>query len=428
MKLRFEDWIKANKFPASIEEILDDAVICYKNNVSRAALLLSYIAFMNILRNRILLSRRPNLFPDGEWRQLQKNVTKDDSWESAVFDATQQQEKIDNAKKRTKDPVFSINESIRKQISYWKDRRNDCAHFKNNHIDTFHVDAFWAFLESNLSKITIEGGQQSLLDKFAIHFDVKFTPKGKDVTPLIKEIEYSVEDTELNNFWKLLFSVVDNTYDLMPCDELLSLIEKIITNTTDKIQRSLLNFLITEKTLLYDYLSKYPQRIVCLGFDNCQVRSFWKTEILKCDRCLDIYAYMLNANLIPQDEINESHEHIIANIKQYKLQQNSYLILQGSNFNHLFEEYYFKQAEFKYYQTTNNRADLLYGYLLYNDFTVNIVDVLCAEYSKSIYYSEWLLKNLKRLFTEDINKKTMFIDIANVNKIVIPKLLNDIIN
>lgn len=137
---------------------------------------------------------------------------------------------------------------------------------------------------------------------------------------------------------------------------------------------------------------------------------------------------MLNANLIPQDEINESHEHIIANIKQYKLQQNSYLILQGSNFNHLFEEYYFKQAEFKYYQTTNNRADLLYGYLLYNDFTVNIVDVLCAEYSKSIYYSEWLLKNLKRLFTEDINKKTMFIDIANVNKIVIPKLLNDIIN
>lgn len=72
MKLRFEDWIKANKFPASIEEILDDAVICYKNNVSRAALLLSYIAFMNILRNRILLSRRPNLFPDGEWRQLQK--------------------------------------------------------------------------------------------------------------------------------------------------------------------------------------------------------------------------------------------------------------------------------------------------------------------------------------------------------------------
>lgn len=428
MKLKFENWIEANNFSPAITEILVDAVNCYKNNVSRAALLLSYIAFMNILRYRILSSGKPNLFPEGEWTKLQKDVTKDDSWESTIFDATQQREKLDSMKKRIKDPIFSINESIRKQISYWKDRRNDCAHFKDNHIDTFHVDAFWAFLESNISKITIEGGKQSLLNKFAIHFDPKFTPKGKDVTPLIREVEYSIEDEELPDLWEPLFSLLDSCYSLMPTDELLSFIETTATVTTDKIRQSLFKFLLLNKELLYNYISKYPQRIVYLNYDSHQVRNFWKTELLKCDKSLDIYASMLNANLIPQEEINEAHEHLIKNIKKYEVLQNLNLILQRNNFHYLFEEYYFKQTEFQYYSTTNQRADLLYGYLLNNDFTVNSVTVLCDEYSKATYYSEWFLERLKRLFAEHPHKKEIFVNIARTNKISIPKLLNDIIN
>lgn len=427
MKLRFEVWAKENKFSPAITEILVDAVSCYKNNVSRAALLLSYIAFMNILRDRILSSGKPNVFPHGEWEKLQKNITKDDSWESAVFDATQQLEKLDNSKNRIKDPVFCISESIRKQISYWKDRRNDCAHFKDNHIDSFHVDAFWAFLESNLSKITVEGGKQSLLNKFAIHFNPRFTPKDKDVTYLIKEIEYSVEYAELSDFWGLLFSLIDNCYDFMPSDRLISFMDNILAIAIDKIRTSLLDFISNEKGLLHAYLSKYPHRIAYFNYSNQEMRNFWMTELLKCEKCLDIYASMINANLIPQEETQEASVHIVKNIKRYDVTSISNLILQKNNFHNLFEEHYFKQEEFKSYLKTNSRADLLYDYLINNNFTCNTVDILCAEYSKTTHYSEWLLKRLERLFAQNIQKKEEFVNVATTGNINIPILLNEIL-
>jgi hypothetical protein len=33
---------------------------------------------------------------------------------------------------------------------FWRDRRNECAHFKNNPINSSHADAYWLFLRSQL--------------------------------------------------------------------------------------------------------------------------------------------------------------------------------------------------------------------------------------------------------------------------------------
>ncbi len=106
------------------------------------------------------------------------------------------------------------------------------------------------------------------------------------------------------------------------------------------------------------------------------------------------------------------------------MKQSSNDTLIANNFSIAFEKKYFNTVEFKSYLTTNDRADLLYGYLLNNKFNKNIVEVLCLEYNKP-NSSNWLLERLERLFIENNNKKQEFLNIANENSIEIPEKLND---
>lgn len=165
MKLKIENWIDNNGQSENVSVLYRDSIICYKSGAYRASLLFSYLGFMTTLKERMISSNKPNLFPQGEWDLIIKKIQNEDTWESAIFDATQQQGKIDQTTKaRTKDPIFNLNDNLRIQIKYWKDRRNDCAHYKDNIIDTFHVESFWAFIESNLPKITIEGGPTVIIE------------------------------------------------------------------------------------------------------------------------------------------------------------------------------------------------------------------------------------------------------------------------
>ena len=428
MKLKIENWIESSNFSDAVTNIFSESVMCYKNGVYRPALLLSYISFMNILRERILISDGPKLFEKSHWEQIQKEVVKDETWEKAVFDATQQREKIEQAtKSKKRDAVFSISETIREQISYWKNRRNDCAHFKSNHIDAFHVEAFWAFLQSNLPKITIEGGKDSLINKFKKHFDITYTPANADETNIIKEIEHSVNDSDLEDFWKSCFSIIDRSYEFLPSERLLDFIEKTILNSNEKIKESVLSFIEKEKSLYHSFLSKYPNRILLYNYDNSEIRRFWKRELLDCEQPLEIYATLLNSSLIPTSEITEANEYIVERIKRYEVKQSLNAILVVNNFTAIFENRYFKISEFQYYQTTNGRAELFYGYFLINGFNKNIVEILCSEYNKSTYFSEWLLRRLERLFTKNSDKKQEFLNIATENSIEMPEKLKEII-
>jgi hypothetical protein len=107
------------------------------------------------------------------------NIKLEDKWEEEILTA------LNNSS----NPIFNINENIRVQIKYLKDRRNDCAHAKNNIINHHHVEIFWTFLQSNLSKITVERGKLTLLNKFSDQFDTAITSRFESYDYLIDEIE-----------------------------------------------------------------------------------------------------------------------------------------------------------------------------------------------------------------------------------------------
>ena len=242
LKLPIESWIDQQNFSPDIRLLFSDSIKCYKADAFRASLLFSYLGFLTIIKERLLSTKKPPLFEQPYWdNNILKQIQNDDKWEAAVYQATQTEAKVKQGVKE-RDAIFSISTGLRNEISYWKNRRNDCAHFKANEINNFHVESFWSFLRSNLSKITVEGGIASLLAKFALHYDATHTPAGKDVSPLVAEISASVDPLNLATFWDKLETIIDNSHYYG--SETFNLIaEKVFTLNDARLTASLRDFI-----------------------------------------------------------------------------------------------------------------------------------------------------------------------------------------
>ena len=70
MRLHIENWIYKNDFSENVNVLFKDSITCYKAGANRASLLFSYLAFMTILKERIIEGVKPNLFPQGEWDKI----------------------------------------------------------------------------------------------------------------------------------------------------------------------------------------------------------------------------------------------------------------------------------------------------------------------------------------------------------------------
>lgn len=51
-----------------LRDILNDAIRCYRHDIARPALMLSYIAFIQAIRNNLLNSEMPDGFKDKRWQ------------------------------------------------------------------------------------------------------------------------------------------------------------------------------------------------------------------------------------------------------------------------------------------------------------------------------------------------------------------------
>lgn len=424
MKLQIEQWISINDFSENINVLFEDSVICYKSGAKRASLLFSYLAFMTILKERIIGGVKPNIFPQGEWDILIKKLQNEDKWEAGVFDATQQQEKIDQTTKSSiKDPIFNLNDNLRNQIKYWKDRRNDCAHYKDNIIDNYHVESFWAFITSNLSKITIEGGMQTLLNKIRKHFDPTFTPPGKDITPLIREVEFSVEKPKLKFFWETLLKNGDWNYDLsMRKQELIRISLEV---NKDFVNDSLISFVKENEYYLRDFLSKNPDKLLRFNFSPEEVREFWKKHLSSCDNILGLYTTFLRNSLIPQNEIAEANKAVANMLKDYSPSAIEQQLLAGNNFLDAFKSEILDSHSFvgfKSFHWVNDRADLITGVI--KNYPAD-KDILCKliEHYNLEYKSEWLLKRFDNILVNNSELIENYKEIIETENLTLPSEL-----
>jgi len=131
---------------------------------------------MTSLKTRMQAADVPDGFTPAEWNSsFQKPLLRDDLWDKSMFNFTQQ---------KSPKTVFAISEDVRDQIKYWKNRRNDSAHAKDNMIGHEHVESFWSFLQSNLSKLVVNGGKAYLVNQIRVHYDYTLTAIGTDCMSL----------------------------------------------------------------------------------------------------------------------------------------------------------------------------------------------------------------------------------------------------
>lgn len=419
MKLPVETWIQERAYGVNVRKLFHESSICYRNSAYRASLIFSYIGFLTIVKETIIKAQIPTSFTSGEWNIIVNKINDDEIWEKEVFEI------LINTKK----PIFKISDDLKNQIKYWKDRRNDCAHFKYNEIEAQHTESFWSFVKSNIPKITVEGGMESLLNRFEEHFDETKTPLGSDFTHLVKEITNSVLPSEREDFFKEVKKRIDGRAWWLGNSNTFSIYAKILESSDEATIEALINYLKKEE-LDNNFLHFHPNKVIQFGYKDTEIRKMWKERLYETGmNPLVIYSSLLRNGLIPNAQIQEANEEIFSRFNQSQT-RNFYFYPEASDIDTLKANYFFdtikriaiQEKELNDYMWVNSKADLIMASIEYLSLDKEVVNCICEMASKS-KHSQWLVRELNGAFNRIPDLKIKFQSIASKNGISIPSII-----
>jgi len=420
-----KDWLnkKREKFSSDSKRLFDEADLCYSVKANRASLLFSYLGLFTIIKERIISSKKPDSINQGRWDNILKELNDEDKWEKRVFD-----ELVNSST-----PIFNITESIRQQIKYWKDRRNDCAHFKENEINNHHVQIFWNFVKSNLSKITIEGGKLNLLKKIEIHFDETKTPSDADYKYLFEEVETAIEISEGESFFEEFHIIINEALwfeNKKESDIFYNLFNSIENGSLkDKLRK----YIKSKNNFDLGLIRYNPQFIISLNYSPEEIRQIWKVRVNGSNVYKDtkyyIYSALLSNGLIPPKQKKEAMTLFYKNFNQEgfaNLPSNTIVrqILACQElldviYQELFENGAISDMD---YSDINSKADLIELFIEYNHKNEpKVFKELVTIYESTNPW--WLTDNLKSLFKKKPEILDRFKEICSSENIEFPEKL-----
>lgn len=406
MKLKFKEWLDSSKFSKNVDHLFNSGITCYKNEIYTAALHMSYLGFLVALKERLMTANMPANFPLQDWKDIMKDLQDEELWESRILNSIMQKPQ-GSTQKAKKDPVFNVNENLRDQVTFWKNRRNDCVHNKDNEVTNAHVEIFWSFIQSNLPKFTVEGGMESLLNELRRHCDNTYTPINSDISPLVSKIKDSVEKSNLSVFWDKSFEILENLIDY---NNEVNFIHNVFKIGDDVISESIIVFLKTQLPILMAYITEYPQNISKFYSEKHDIRKLWNSYIQKSDKPYRIYTYLLRNEMIPEEELDDSNNRMLK-IDKYNWEKEDNLILEENKFGEaIFKKLFVdkKTTDIKYWEFLNNNRKLCIQYLLYFNVNDESLKIFHREFSKETWYPERLQNELKAIFKNDNKKREIF--------------------
>lgn len=421
MTLDFEKWIKEKSIPKEALDTFLEAILCYKIGAYKASLLFSYLGFQLIIKNRILSSSSPPLFPRNKWNQIQNDLRNDDKWDCAIFDAIQT---------KSNKGIFQITEDLRNQVTYWKNRRNDCAHSKGNIIQASQVETFWFFIKSNLSKFIVVGGKDELMNKIKDHFDISKTPPNQDIGYIINDIPSIVDVPNYEPFLKDLMNLIRTFDDSMTSRNFnkdIIAIEKLISLNSIELTNVISNIIKNNDDLLLAYLREYPHRIVIFSEDKTFIRCIWFDKLFGSTAIKEdfsIYCSILKNNLIPPGQMNETFEHIIRNKLLYNgPSDEDYIFLKNTNFFYKFKEIAFIENMIAQFEWSKNNVN----FIIYFLYKFEIDDIIAKSIHSTFNVENYPFKLAEKLalfLSNNEYKKNQLISILEKNGLEKPEKLN----
>lgn len=300
-----------------LRDILNDAIRCYRNGIARPALMLSYIAFIQAVRDNLLKSDMPKGFNEPRWKACMSKLRQENAWDEQV---------ISCIKCRDNPPYFELTDSLRDDVCYWRNRRNDCAHYKDSEITLSHVAAFWVFIMDNYNKFTPIGSLMQSVNDYKRHYNVSITPKGTSTEVIFKRLCLAIKtEDDLLLFLKETDSCMEYEEQAQLLHDLLMDERhkaKVISLLTDKLKRVKM------------YLAlKAADVSVILGNNPEMTRKFWYEDFMLFASSANVYVEMLRAKMIPQGEIKESLNMFL----KHEYKRNAFYLDNPEDFNVLKE-------------------------------------------------------------------------------------------
>lgn len=370
MKNRIKQWLDEQDISEEAMSIFEESLICYNSQAWRSALLMSYVGFLTIVRDRILSASMPSGFPESAWAQRGRDLRNPEKWDAIAFSCTQQKNPA---------PIFIVSDDLRHQVEFWKNRRNDCAHSKPNLITAGHVESFYSFLVSNTSKFVVNGSRSSLLDQIENHFNPDKTPVNTPVDSLIIKLNTSVETSEFYDFINDLFEYFDNnksTYESLTgaiSNNKVKFIEGIYQLGNSDAKSATLNNLISSPELAVAVLRKNNQFSNEFSGHAQFVRTIWRSHLFRNGmNDFGVLSSLINNGLIPLEQMNEVFEKIFeVDIQPSVLEQRT---IESHGF-HDFVRSKINNGTFRNFSEANNARKHIITYL----DSIILDDELCEK-------------------------------------------------
>jgi hypothetical protein len=415
MKLDIETWLETQSVPLIASELVNEAVACYKAGAYRAALMFSYIGFMQILKERILAASKPDGITVPHWKGIQESLKNDEKWDKSLFDVI-----------RCTTPaklVFKITDDLRNQVLYWKDRRNDCAHSKSSLIAHHQVESFWSFMISNLPKLVVIGSKEEIISKIKIHYDLTLTPPNEDPFSIIDQIPHAVHDPDFDAFME----DIDKAFKKIGREEKTGFYNKLLDVKDPAKQKKVEEHLKANELLLMDILASHPVRVSILKGEKTLVRRVWHFHLnsLTSRNDLEIYCALLRNNLIPSKEISEANEHIVKTMRGYEPQIHYIETLRDNHFFDALENIAFDNYTIDDFDWANANVKMMAFHLKHNALSEKAVKAICNAYSGKPH--PWTMASgLTTFFEENTDIKKSFVKIAKKLGGDLPKYISSL--
>lgn len=347
MKLKFEKFIEIRNFSPEAKALFQEAITCYKFSAYRASLIMAYLGFMQLIKDKLIISNPANGYDIDRWRgDVLYKIKKEECWDKEVFEILI----------RTKgNPIFSINEGLKTQLYYWKDRRNDCAHFKKNNISQCHVEAFLEFIESNIDKFIMLEGVEFLIEQFKNFFTEYY--QEKDLDALISKIFVIFNEEMFEEFLEKIYDLfTEETYEskldtffniVGGIPEELNILFSELVLRTDNYEsfKQLLHRKIRHNKYFYIQLCNFNTKIYTLIPPSEEIKEIFYNNEEGNYYCL-LFKYVIND--IPKQLREKAYNKFLKNLSysiEKDLEVNSYMYNLLELKNHIFLDQFINNFE-----------------------------------------------------------------------------------
>lgn len=300
----FKQYIETNKLSFNDDSygLFSDSLRCFHSGIYRPAFIMAYQGMMLHFRTLIQNAKKPSNYDDGKWKGVIKAVNNDRTWDEQVFSACVQKNELTSVPPKV--AILDMPDEIRDDFTFWRNRRNDCAHYKSYEVNNAHVLTLYSFISQYLLRISVEGGMNSLLREFKRWCDPQYTSPNTSPQPLVNKIQTMVAPSQYSEFFKMLESVLgfartEKYYDVL---------RMVLNGNQVEVKEGLIQYI--KDDILIDFIAHCPD-LIGLVVGKTEARNIWYSKLYDERQRAAILANMLLLGLIDKSEIDEAISHIL---------------------------------------------------------------------------------------------------------------------